>query len=199
MSNDDAPTISELIERIISARLESQRGPQPGEVVTYNPATQTADVRPLLSILVDGELVDPPILRSVPVQWTRGGQGALTFPLAPLDIVYLVPSEVDLGPWHASAGVPIEPQKRRFSLADMVAIPGVASKAAPLPATAYDIAAVVLSGLAIKLGSSAAVSPISLAPLTEAFLAAIDVQMKGLGLPGLIAPITVASATVKAV
>ncbi|PIV98554.1 MAG: hypothetical protein COW42_13940 [Deltaproteobacteria bacterium CG17_big_fil_post_rev_8_21_14_2_50_63_7] len=182
------PRFEDILDRAIKSRLENQRGPQPARVVLYNPATQLADVDPLLSVYIDGELVDPPTLRGVPVQWPRGGGGALTFPLVAGDVVYIIPAEVDLGPWEASeaAGAPTP---RRFSLSDVVAIPGVSSRVQPLPATAYDPTAAVLSAAQVKLGSSAAVNPVALSITNDdnwarfaVWAATVEGLLAGLGL-----------------
>lgn len=68
-------------------------GPTRGEIVSFDPATQTATVK-IKHIKKDGEGNDlpPPDLEEVPVDFGSAGGGRVTFPVKPGDQVMLKPS-----------------------------------------------------------------------------------------------------------
>lgn len=71
---------------------EDMWGPIPGEVLSYDPATQTGTVRPLISKRrYDGTPLPLPDLIEVPFDTQRGSGGAITFPVKPGDRVTLTP------------------------------------------------------------------------------------------------------------
>lgn len=72
---------------------EDQLGPMRGEVISFDPATQTATIRPKI-IKTDGEGNDlmPPDLEEVPIDFPNAGGGRLTSPVRPGDQVILTPS-----------------------------------------------------------------------------------------------------------
>ena len=110
----------------------------PGRVQSYDPATQTADVVPLLRVQVpqgDGSNAFEalPVVPHVPVKFPRGGGFAVTFPMAPGDFVLLVACSGDLGTWFAGDGSVTTPvDLRRHHLGNVVAIPGLFPRARAL-------------------------------------------------------------------
>lgn len=124
------------LESVIRAWLDrhelEMRGPQPGRVESYDPATQTANVRPMLRLPLpppthDEPVAyeDPPVIPSVPVLWPRVGTWFLSLPLQPGDYVLLVPCEGDWSEvWANGTGEPSSPPDiRRHHLAHCVALP----------------------------------------------------------------------------
>lgn len=77
--------------RALSDR-EEQWGPIPGEIVSYDAATQTATVKPLYKPVQNGEPVDMPELYEVPVELPRTASAGLTFPIPAKTRVMLNPS-----------------------------------------------------------------------------------------------------------
>lgn len=83
----------------------------PGKVESYDPATQTAVVKPMIKRVsregLDQERVadDLPSLPAVPVAWPRGGGYFMTFPLAAGDSGLLVFSQRPMGSWRDSGQV----------------------------------------------------------------------------------------------
>lgn len=143
--SEDSPTLQELLEEVFEVFMAKYHGPMLARVESYDQAPQTVDCQPLVKIYYHGSITNMPILRSVPVQRPGGGNGALTFPLATGDVVQLVPQGVDVSAWVASGSINQDaPSRRRFSLADVVAIPRVRSKANPLPSKAYESDGAVL-------------------------------------------------------
>lgn len=98
----------------------SQWGEIPGQVISFDAATQTATIQPLYKPLFNGKPVDMPQLLEVPVRFARAGKGAITFPVAAGDKVTLRPqmrsSENYL---NDEGGAPSD--QRSFNLSDMEA------------------------------------------------------------------------------
>lgn len=104
----------------------------PGTIKSFDPATQLASVEPgVQRIFRDGAEKVIPIIETVPVQFMRGGNFCMTFPIQPGDQCLLVFSEREIAQWQAfgdqNAQVP-----RRYGIhdyTDAMAIPGFYSNA----------------------------------------------------------------------
>lgn len=126
-----SPTLAELLQAAMTFRQERLHTSLPGRIETYDPATQTADVQPLIQrtlVASDGTELDPeslPILHDVPVAFPRGGGFYLTWPLQAGDLVHLIFVERSTDQYRASGGEETRPLDfRMHSLADAVAYPG---------------------------------------------------------------------------
>lgn len=122
----------------------------PARVQSYDAATQTAYVVPLLrrpSPRADGEYdaAADPVCPSVPVLWPRVGAWSLTMALAPGDTGLLVCCDGDVGTWRAGSGDVVDPVNlQRHHLSHGVFLPGLATRARALTRAATGTAAVVL-------------------------------------------------------
>lgn len=105
----------------------------PGQIVSFDPSTQTATVKIMHRPVVDGEPVDPPELLEVPVVQPRGGGFAVTAPLGAGDWVELTFDDVDTSGFRDSGEQSTGPTKRMNSLSDAVATPGRSPSTAALP------------------------------------------------------------------
>lgn len=135
MSEERTPTLAQGLGRAFRALLQNLHTAMPGEVVAYDAATQTADVRPLLrerGINEAGEVEqrDLPVLVRVPVVFPGGGGFRLTFPLQAGDGVLLVFAEGSLERWQPLGGVQ-DTDGRRHHIADAVAFAGLHADTAP--------------------------------------------------------------------
>lgn len=112
-------------------------GPMPGAVVSYDPAKQTATVRPLISKRrYDGTPLPLPDLLDVPVDMPRGAGGAITFPIKPGDRVTLTPSMRTAEGFDTGEDIN---DPRSFNLSDMRAsVTGGDPLTDPLPAVDPD-------------------------------------------------------------
>lgn len=133
-----APTDDDVIRGWIEHHLADVHTAMPARVQSYDAATQTATLVPLVRhavLLGDGsvEREELPVLPAVPVLWPRFGGHFIAGALAAGDVVLVVFCESDTGPWRAGSGDVSNPADlRRHSLSHGVAIPGLAHRAGAL-------------------------------------------------------------------
>jgi hypothetical protein len=105
----------------------------PGTIVSYDPATNRAKVRPLLpKKLANGQVLPAPEIVQVPVIFPASGmaqggkQAGITLPIAPGDGVMLSFQQRSLENWlSGNDSAPNDP--RKFDLSDCIATPGLNS------------------------------------------------------------------------
>lgn len=104
----------------------------PGEIVAFDPDTQTATVRPTVRRRIRTETgvqeMDYPLLTDVPVFMPGGGLFALTMPVAPGDECLVLFSDVCIDAWFQSGGVQNPIVARSHDLSDGFALVGFRSK-----------------------------------------------------------------------
>lgn len=206
-----APELEDLLRAAVRAGTAKIHTSFPATIVVYDAAKQAATVQPALRARVDDVLLDQehpdltpmPQLSGVPVVWPSGATWSLHAPLAPGDPVTVVVAERSTDEWRALGAVDNAPlDARRFDLSDAVCFPGgratnpaAVPTSAPLPATAVDVAALMVRGAQVKLGSTA---PAAIHPLmlSTPFLAALDVFLTSVALDTIDSPATAAAATV---
>ena len=124
---DDAIGTKVLDER------QAMWGEIPGEIVSFDPAAQTATIKPLYKPKFNGKPVDMPELLEIPVRMTRAGGGGITFPVAAGDKVTLRPQMRSSENYH-SDGDGAASDARSFNLSDMEAfLEGGESLQDPIP------------------------------------------------------------------
>lgn len=182
----ESPELGELLLELMAAVKGSMAACLPAKVLTYNPVDQTATVKPAIT----GRYHDPelealipaplPVIAKVPVAFPSGGGFSITWPLLPDDDVLLVFADRSLDEWK-STGLPenLPADTRRFDLTDAIAIPAVKPPVRPISPAGVFASAMVIHGADIRLGSSAAASPVALAPLLSAFLATLKLWLDG--------------------
>lgn len=146
--NERAPTLSQVLRRALETQMIALRVALPGRIEKFDPATQLADVKPLLKEHYEGEdgetiVASLPVIVDVPV-FCQGGQDfSLTMPVKKGDSCWLMFADRSIDSWNDQGGEqdPIDP--RRHDLSDAVCIVGVRPKAGAL--SEYD-------GDAIQLG-----------------------------------------------
>ena len=98
----------------------------PGVVLEYDSATRSATVRGAIDILTtDGERLQRPELRDVPVVFPSSTSFALKFPLAAGDDVLLVFSMRGFETWKDSGAYAVPDKVSLLSERDAIAIPGL--------------------------------------------------------------------------
>jgi len=171
------PDLGQLLAMTIAATRGPMKVAIPATVVAYNPTLQSVTVKPTVmgryQDVETGGLVPFPLptIANVPVAFPSATGFAITWPLTPGDTVFLVCADRSIDEWK-STGLPenLPLHTRRFDLTDAVAIPGLRPFTSPIPATGWSADALVIEGLDIRLGSSAASSFVVLWTLLSAFL-----------------------------
>lgn len=121
----ETPTLDLVILQGIESRLFDVHTCLPGIVEKYNKAKNTVDVIPALKRKYEtGEVVQQPMILNVPVQFPRGGNFSMTFPIKKGDSVVLVFSERSLDVWKKNGGIVDPKDPRKFNITDAFAIPG---------------------------------------------------------------------------
>lgn len=119
-------SLVESIQLMIESSLSDINTNAPGEIVSYNAATNRAVVKLTTPKKLDnGEVLEPPKIVEVPVVFNAsgGGNASFTFPLKPGDPVTLSFQQRSMeGYLKGSKDAPDDP--RQFDLSDCVAIPG---------------------------------------------------------------------------
>lgn len=105
------------------AERESQWGTITGEVVSFDPATQTAKIKPDYKPVHDGKEVDMPELEEVPVRFHRAGGFVVTTPVKPGDKMELRPQMRSSENYHEEGEYKSGGDTRSMSLSDMEAYP----------------------------------------------------------------------------
>jgi len=132
------PTLAEIIRKGIDSRLLDVHVALPCRVETYNAATQTADVLPMVRRAITDSVGNTqheelPVLPNVPVLFPRSAAFSATWPIAKGDHVLVIFCSSAIGNWRQSGDVADPGDLRRHDLSHAVAIPGVAPDGDVLP------------------------------------------------------------------
>lgn len=121
----EAPTLAQVIQEAIEARLCDLHVSLPGRIVSYEQQTQKAKVQPEIKReYADGRALELPVLTDVPVVWPRAGKAYLHFPLKAGDQVTILFNERSLDEWKEKGGSIQVKERRKHSLSDAVCMPG---------------------------------------------------------------------------
>lgn len=128
-----SPNIAQVIQGALDEQASNMHTCMPGEVVEYDAATNTAQVKPLLGKSQfdeeGNELSLPyPNMYTVPVVWPRSSGYVFRFPVEAGDTCLLVFAEADIENWQDTGKVSDPEDDRRFDLSDAVAFMGFFSK-----------------------------------------------------------------------
>lgn len=153
------PSDAQLISDAMNSRLLDVWTSTIGRVESYDPATQTASVRPVVRRplqAADGAIghEDLPVVPNVPVLQPRSGGFFVHLPVAAGDAVLLVFTTDSFALWRESGDVVNPGDLRRHNLSNAIAIPGLGPASAALPNIPTNEA--VLGGGVFRVGTSAA-------------------------------------------
>lgn len=127
--------------------LDTMNCHQVGEIVSFNPASQTAEVQIKMLRPFNGELKQYPVLLDCPCVVLGGGKGRVTFPIEKGDSCLVLFNDKDFDNWFAS-GQSMPPRSPRMhSFSDAIALVGIRNKQNKI--TDY-----LSNGTELKYGSS---------------------------------------------
>lgn len=149
-------SFGEFVEEFMDSLKGQMNIALPAKVVAYHRTQQTVDVQ----VVVRKRRIDPftdeettflpDVIHDVPVAFPQSAGFSISWPLTAGDFVTLLFCDRSIAEWKNSGSTDTIPQdKRRFSMADAIAIPGGApyGQGADTSATAM-----LLSGAQVQLG-----------------------------------------------
>ena len=101
---------------------------QVGEIVSFNPDNQTAEVQIKMSFLLNGEIKEYPLLLDCPCIILAGGDGALTLPIQAGDSCLVLFNDCDMDNWFASGQTMPPRTDRLHDFSDAIALVGLRNK-----------------------------------------------------------------------
>ena len=122
------PTLASLLELQKKGTMRQINCHQVGEIVSFDPGTQTAEVQVKMSFLQNGEIKEYPLLLDCPCIILAGGQGALTMPISAGDSCLVLFNDRDMDNWY-SGGQTMPPRTDRLhDFSDAIALVGLRNK-----------------------------------------------------------------------
>lgn len=119
------PELSDVIKTLVDSMMLDMNVCLPAKIVTYDKATQYADVEiQLLQGLIDGTTLKYPIIPSVPVMHPKAGKSFIHMPVKEGDDVVLVFSHRSLDNWKSQGGMSDPQDSRKFHITDAFAMLG---------------------------------------------------------------------------
>jgi len=133
----NGPSFVNAFERAVRGILRTLHVAMPGRVEKYDPATQLADVKPMIPRMIPkrigGYLEEKlPVIPAVPIVLPRCGKFFVSFPIEKGDSVLLVFCDYDPQEWRRTGDEVSPGIDARGHIANAVAIPGIEPKARSL-------------------------------------------------------------------
>ncbi len=144
MTENETPTLAEVINDMIEAKILDVHVSMPGKVDTYDHTQQKADIKPLLRkkyTVNGGTVVEIPVIPGVPVQCPAANNGAayIHLPLKPDDLGLIIFTDRSIDTWLSGDGEITSPNDpRHHDLSDAIFIPGIRPFKQPLSNTSAD-------------------------------------------------------------
>lgn len=135
------PSLAQIINDAIEARLGRMNTCLPARVVRVDVTKAQCDVEPVLrSIDASGNPVTLPVISNVPIAVYRAGNAFISLPVKVGHFVELRFSQRSLDTWLTKGGIVDPNDRRKFNLSDAIAYPGVYPFSnPPTGATADDV------------------------------------------------------------
>lgn len=138
------PSLAEIVRLALESRLLDVWTALPCRVESYDAATQTVEVLPMVRRAItdtagETQHEELPKIPNVPVLFPRSAAFSATWPLDAGDFVLVVFSSSAIGNWRETGDVSNPGDLRRHDLSHAIAIPGIAPKGDTIP-TANDAA-----------------------------------------------------------
>lgn len=123
MDGDRKSSLESAISTGIQTQLKEVHTMLPGQIVSFDAATQLAYIQPLLQRKVGDKLINLPVLPNVPVRFMKSKAFTITFPLVAGDEVSLFFIERSIDNWLTQGGIQSPNDTRKFDLSDAYAVP----------------------------------------------------------------------------
>lgn len=146
------PALLDVIDARVLHLINSRRGPIPCLILDFDEGPPAVvKVQIAVNFAHRGEdglpefyQVDP--IANVPVEFPGSGAYSITWPIASGDEARLIPMERSIEEWKKEGGTGHSPRdwRRRYSLSDVVCIPGSRSTPGAIPANAFESNAMVI-------------------------------------------------------
>lgn len=141
------PTLATLMDLQKKNTMMQINCHQVGEIVSFNPDKQTAEVQIKMSLEINGEIKQYPLLIDCPCIILSGGEGALTMPISAGDSCLVLFNDRDIDNWYAG-GQTMPPRTGRLhDFSDAIALVGLRNKK-------NQISGYFAQGTELKYGSS---------------------------------------------
>lgn len=97
---------------------------QLGEIVSFDPATQTASIQLTVDIQTNDSVYRYPVLTNCPVFVLSGGNGCITMPVAEGDTCLVLFNDRDIDNWYTTGNEAVPNSPRTHDLSDGLALVG---------------------------------------------------------------------------
>lgn len=122
----DQDSLTGAFRFIITKRLQAVNHKLPAKIISYDRATNRAQVQPLIAVITtNGQIISRPPIASVPVQQLGGGGYFLSFNLKPDDLGWIETNDRDISLFLQSYTESKPNTLRMFDFADSVFVPDV--------------------------------------------------------------------------
>jgi len=128
-NKDRRSSLESVLSVAIDTALKDVHTILPGQIISFDPVSQTANIQPELQRNIDGELVNLPVLSAVPVRFMKSGDFSITFPLKEGDEVAVYVIERSIDNWFEDGGIQSPNDTRKFDLSDAFVVPILYSQA----------------------------------------------------------------------
>lgn len=180
------PTMVDALDVFEQAMRRRIRVALPGKVLSYDAATERAEIEPQVPNILrkratqERVLEWPPVLPSVPVQFPGGGGVRITWPLSKGDFVTVLCHDRMIDEWLRT-GSRVDPGDERMQhLGAAVAIPGLVDELGVSAAGGAEPDHLVLetpTGVEIRIGSKSPAAKLARADRVESELTAIKAAL----------------------
>lgn len=121
-SDDD--TLNGVLRLVLAKFLQGLDDMLPAKVISYDRASNTAQVQPLISMLTtDNKIIQRAPIMSVPVQQVGGGNFMSNNPMQPNDLGFIKANDRDISLFKQSLQSSIPNTSRKHSFSDAVFLP----------------------------------------------------------------------------
>lgn len=145
IKRQETPTLSDVINKAIDAKLTEVHTMLPGEFLSYDVTTGKASAKALVKRkFEDGTILELPVLANIPVIMPRTATSIIYIPIKAGDKCMLIFSERSLDAWKKYTGSQDPQDRRKHHLSDAVAVPGLYSFVEPSQITETDKNSIVI-------------------------------------------------------